>query len=379
VGRNEPGTHAASVVLELEKVGARITTDRCDVSCEQQVEGVFQRICDRGIPLRGVIHAAGLVDDGVLALQSWQQFEKVMAPKIAGAWNLHQKTLGCDLDFFVLYSTGASLLGSRGQSNYAAANAFLDALSHERKRKGLPSLSVNWGPWAESGMVSRLSPHDAERMKAEGVREISPQQGVLALERLLEGDSVQVAVLDFDWSKYLSHSRGASAQFSEMRRSIEDQHEMGPHANGGSIRAELASCHEGQQRNLLAAHIRRQALAMLGLGPDRAIDERQPLQEMGLDSLMAVELRNALAFSVGIPLPSTLLFDYPNVEALTSFIYQQLPQLLSASSNTQALNEPGSTPENTDVADELAKLSDQEAEALLLRELEVTGDGRHHG
>ena len=127
------------------------------------IAAALNRIAESMPPIRGIIHAAGILDDGVLAKQSWPRFESVMAPKVRGAWNLHRLTLPRNLDFMVYFSAAAAIIGSSGQGNYAAANAFLDALAHARKAMGLPALSINWGIWAEVGMASRLETRDAQR------------------------------------------------------------------------------------------------------------------------------------------------------------------------------------------------------------------------
>ena len=150
-GRSAPSEEARLAIGEMERAGARVLVVQADVSRREDVDRLLGQIDGTGVPLRGVIHAAGTFDDGVLLEQRWERFEKVMAAKVAGAWNLHQATRGIPLDFFVAYSSGASLLGSTGQGNYAAANSFLDGLAGYRQSLGLPGLAINWGPWAEVG------------------------------------------------------------------------------------------------------------------------------------------------------------------------------------------------------------------------------------
>ena len=149
LGRSDPGVEAGAVIAELEQGGARVLVARADVTHESELVRALKELQSELPPVCGVIHAAGMLDDGILMNQSWERFAPVLAPKVQGAWNLHRLTRDLPLDFFVLFSSAASLLGSPGQGNYAAANAFLDALAHHRRGLGLPALSINWGPWPD--------------------------------------------------------------------------------------------------------------------------------------------------------------------------------------------------------------------------------------
>ncbi len=153
-------------------------------------------------PLRGIFHLAGVLDDGVLREQTRERFDRVMAAKALGAWYLHELTRGQPLDLFVLFSSAAALLGSPGQGNYAAANAFLDALAHHRRWEKRPALSVNWGSWAEVGMAARLIETEGRRWSAAGIGWIEPDRGLHTLEHLISEDRVQAGVLPIDWAKF---------------------------------------------------------------------------------------------------------------------------------------------------------------------------------
>ncbi len=174
---------------------------QADVANVEQVATVLDKVSQTMPPLRGIVHAAGVLDDGLLVNQNADRFERVFSPKVQGAWNLHSLTHGTQLDFFVLYSAGASLLGSSGQSNYAAANAFLDALAHYRRIQGLPALSINWGAWASVGMAAALGEQHQQRLLAQGINSILPQQGTKILEQLIQQDATQTAVLPIHWAR----------------------------------------------------------------------------------------------------------------------------------------------------------------------------------
>src|SRR5262249_53889840 len=150
-------------------------------------------------PLRGIVHAAGVLDDGLLAQQTWDRFARVLAPKVAGGWNVHQLTRGVPLDFLVFCSSAASLLGSAGQAGYVTANPFLDALAHHRRARGLPATSVNWGPWADGGMAARMSDQQRQRLAAQGWQAMPADEATDALGRLLEAGTTQAGVLAMDW------------------------------------------------------------------------------------------------------------------------------------------------------------------------------------
>ena len=150
-------------------------------------------------PLKGIIHAAGVLDDGVITQQTWERFEQVLKAKVDGGWYLHQQTRDLSLDFFVMYSSAASILGSAGQSNYATANAFLDSLAQLRHSQGLPATSINWGPWAESGMAT--DPLVRSQLARQGVVPLKSETGLAGLERLLANQATQGMILEIDWDR----------------------------------------------------------------------------------------------------------------------------------------------------------------------------------
>ena len=199
VGRSAPSEQARARIREIEGAGAHVDVLSADVARPGEVAAVLADIDREGPPLRGIVHAAGVVDDAVLLQQDWPRFERVMAPKVEGAWNLHVLARTRPLDFFVLFSSVASLLGSAGQANYAAANAFLDALAHRRRAEGLRGLAVNWGPWAEVGMAARLGDADRRRLARSGLSPMPADRALDALGRALAANVAQAAILEMDW------------------------------------------------------------------------------------------------------------------------------------------------------------------------------------
>ncbi|MDP5336970.1 MAG: SDR family NAD(P)-dependent oxidoreductase [Nodularia sp. (in: cyanobacteria)] len=356
-------------LVQLEQSDVQIVIAQADVAQYQQLAEVLQTINQTLPPLRGIIHAAGVLDDGVLMQQNWNRFAQVMAPKIQGAWNLHDLTSDIPLDFFVLFSSAASLVGAGGQSNYAASNAFLDAIAHYRQFHGLPGLSINWGPWAEMGMAAR-GERSEQRWQSAGIGQINPQMGVQLLEQLLQKSPPQIGVLPIDWRQFLQAfpSNSMPQLFSQLALGVETH--VIPHQQSSTISQQLEQALPQQRENLLVEHLTNEIKQVLGLPASHVLKLRQGLFDMGMDSLMAVELKNRLQKNFKKVLPATLLFDYPSVEALTAYISQEVmgwfPEkspVGTVSINEQQLIDPELTELETVSEDELSSLlTDEMAE-----------------
>ena len=180
-GRSAASESAAAAIREMEAKGTRVVVARGDVSDRVHLAALFSQFGHSLPPLRGIVHSAGTLDDGVLAQQTWERFEKVMAPKVDGAWHLHTLSQDQPLDFFVLFSSAVSMLGSAGQANHVAACAFEDALAHYRHDLGLPALSINWGPWSDIGAATQTG--ISHRLRMKGFQPIEPRQGLRVLEQ----------------------------------------------------------------------------------------------------------------------------------------------------------------------------------------------------
>jgi myxalamid-type polyketide synthase MxaB len=354
-------------VEALKKINdAEIVLMCGDVSRREDVAKLLNEIRQNMPALRGIFHAAGVVADGVLAQQDWAHFTEVMNPKISGTWYLHELTQGMDLDFFVMYSSVASIFGSAGQGNYAAANSFLDAFAHYRRSKGLPALSVNWGSWKKLGMTARLDPRDQLRFEKQGIDGITPEEGMKALQTLLENNSAaQAAVLSIRWDAYL---RSTSSPFFadiagqyRVQRAVESKQESG-------FLQEFNSLPSARQQQMLRTFLRQQVHIVLGLDASETIDLNQPLRELGLDSLIAVELRNLLGSSLKADLPATLLFDYPTITALANHLFSEVLHKANGKQNEVAFKPATQMAASTEL--KIEDLSDADAEALLLAELE---------
>jgi NADPH:quinone reductase-like Zn-dependent oxidoreductase/NAD(P)-dependent dehydrogenase (short-subunit alcohol dehydrogenase family)/SAM-dependent methyltransferase len=370
LGRGGASREALEQIRSIEQLGASIQVVQGDVSRQADVQAVVDRIAGGPAPLRGVIHAAGTLDDGVLLQQTWKRFERVFAAKVSGAWNLHTATAGAPLDFFVLFSSVASLLGSAGQSNHAAANAFLDSLAFARRHSGLPALSINWGPWSEIGAAATARAI-VERVRLQGMGGIPTAAGLRVFGGLLRSDAVQAGVLPVDWGRFVApFAERVSPYFSAVvskRRGAPERSDAVAASSEQTLVLRALAAPANERRPLLIAHIRDQVRRALGFDARYTIDDRQPLSDIGLDSLMAVELRNMLGASLAVQrsLPATLLFDYPTIDTLAGYLMDALglaPRPAAPSTND----------ESTALAAEIEQLSDAEAELLLLEELAAT-------
>jgi myxalamid-type polyketide synthase MxaC len=310
---------------ELAELGANVEVVSLDASDAGGVARVISDLATRPAPLRGIIHSAGVVDDHLVTDLTWEQFTKVMAPKLQGAWNLHEASKSVPLDHFVLYSTMSAVVGNVGQSNYAAGNAFMDALCQQRSVHGLPALSVNWGPWAEVGMASRM---DAAALKAIPDKAmIFPAEGMQLLEQLMSGSPSKAQVV-VGAPTFLHTFASSSALMKDLVKELKPAASARkPTVSGGggsALQDSLQSAPESQRMDILVEFISGEVAKILALDGASDVDPKQPLTEMGLDSLMAVELRNALADAVATPLPATLLFDYPMVTAIAEFLMKEV-------------------------------------------------------
>jgi NADPH:quinone reductase-like Zn-dependent oxidoreductase/acyl carrier protein len=319
---NEAGAEAKVQLDRLRAFGASIQTFAVDTSDRSVLFAVINHLDATFPPLRGIVHAAGVLEDGLVVKQTWARFRTVYASKIDSAWNLHALTVGRPLDFFVLFSSGSSLIGSPGQSNYGAANAFLDALAHHRASNGLPSLSINWGPWAEVGLAASAT--RGGRLAFRGFRSIPRSAGIAALEWLLGTPARQVGVIPVDarlWRQFYPKA----AELSLIRDLIAYSEGPGNHGQvAGTFRKELEAMEPGPQRRAaLEAHLEEQVVRVLRIARTR-FDRTTPLKSLGFDSLMALELRNRLEVSLGARLSATMAWNYPTVADLAPFLAQNI-------------------------------------------------------
>lgn len=320
VGRREPSPDAADVLAALQMRGAHVLFLRADVSREDDVRQVMARIEPGLPPLRGLFHAAGVLDDRILVNQDWDSFRKVMAPKVLGAIHLHNLTADTELDFFVMFSSSASLLGFPGQGNYAAANSFLDSFAHYRQAQGKPAQSINWGPWDEVGMTVGLK----RQWITLGMSTIKTDQGLDTLGVLLREKAPQVAVLPMDWAQIARRFPTGEAPRLISGLTREFTATLEPTAEWTELGKRVVDAPPAERKPIVVQRLMEMGRVVLGLQGTQSLEAKAPLNELGFDSLMAVELANELGRSAGIPVAVTLLFDYPTFDALADHLLAEV-------------------------------------------------------
>jgi len=279
----------------------------------------------------------------------------VLRPKVAGAWVLHRLTRDLQLDFFVLFSSIASLWGSARAAHYAAANEFLDRLAHHRRALGLPGLSVNWGPWSGGGMATA---EEREWLQEIGIEALSPDEAMRALEVLLRSQATQVGVAKVDWSRFVPvfQARARRPFFEALDGHVERVTE----AHGSVFLAALEATPRTEQLALLSGHVGREIARVIGLDPARVPGPDQGFFDLGMDSLMAVELKKRLEQSLERPLSPTIVFDYPTIARLSRYLYGALG--LETAPRSEAVSQRS---DSQDEDSDLEQLSDEEADTLL--------------
>lgn len=303
---------AAEAVAVLERAGAHVRVVAGDVANLNDVRGCVDTAAHGLPPLRGVVHAAAVLDDALLASLTAEQLERVMAPKAAGAWNLHESTRELALDAFILFSSVSSMLGNPGQASYAAANAFLDTLALHRRAQGLPALTVDWGVLGETGMVAR-SQGLQEQLALHGMRALTNAQAFAALGHLLDLDAVLVGVVDADWSRWAATHPGAAGQpvlaalVAEAGETVQ--------SGDTDVGAFLGTLSAPERRQWLEEKILKIVADSMRL-PAEKIDPEEPIRNLGLDSLMSVELATLLQRRLGLPVPPMELMAGPSVQQL---------------------------------------------------------------
>jgi NAD(P)-dependent dehydrogenase (short-subunit alcohol dehydrogenase family)/acyl carrier protein len=380
VGRRGTTEEAAPIIAQLRAAGTTVLTEALDVSDETAVAALLLRLRGDGPPLRGVVHAAAAFENAAILNHDAAKCARVAAPKLGGAEALDRLTRPDPLDFLVLFSSIAGLLGAPGQANYAAANLALDLVAARRRRDGLTALAISWGAWSGTGIAA--SARTASWVADQGLAAMTQAQGLRALERLLTADIAALAVAPLDWPRFIERVHGGRTPdfLSEIVASADASGggaasaviEARRHA-AAPIRARLDAAPAAARRALLDVFVRERVGHALGTDPARAIDEHMPLGDLGLDSLLAIELRNTLSAALGRPLPATLLFDHPSIAQLTAALLIDELRI----SDSGSVPTPPATSQAPSIATQLvtsvAGLSDEEVELQLAARLRRRG------
>ncbi|MEV4483689.1 type I polyketide synthase [Micromonospora coxensis] len=319
-GADAPG--AADLVRELTDAGSRVTVAACDVADRAALAKLLDEV-PADVPLTAVVHAAGVLDDGVLDGLTADRIAGVLRPKVLGALHLHELTVGRELRAFVLFSAMAGQLGAAGQGSYAAANAYLDALAEQRCRQGLPATSIAWGPWAAGGMASADQAVE-ERRRRTGVDRLDTGAAFAALARSVARREPATLVAAVDWARYVPGF--VAVRPSPLLTGVpEAARAAAERADDAVTSAEnlatlLAGQSDAERRKTVLDLVRGQAAAVLGHASMDAVEPDRAFRELGFDSLTAVELRNRLSAATGVRLPATVVFDYPTAAGLAEYV-----------------------------------------------------------
>ncbi|MFE9181867.1 type I polyketide synthase [Micromonospora haikouensis] len=335
------GSDYAALVAELTGAGAQVSAVSVDVADAAQVAALVAGI-DPAHPLTAVVHCAGVLADSVVTSLSADDVAAVLRPKVDGAWALHEATAGLDLSAFVVFSSIAATLGSPGQGNYAAANAFLDALAQHRRAQGLPATSIGWGMWATGGMTAQLSADDRQRLGRLGMAGLTAAEGAALLDAATAGPRAAVVAARL-------RITGDAGQVPPIVRLLA---RTGGRRQAGAARAgagsgwseRLVGLSRDEARRLLVELVCGQAAAVLGHASAQAVAGGRAFKELGFDSLTSVELRNRLASATGLRLTATLVFDYPTPERLAEHLHEQLGHSAAPAATTRAVARDGDDP-----------------------------------
>ncbi len=361
-----------AAIRELEALGSCVHLASVDVADERQLSAFLDEFRAEGWPpIRGVVHTAGVLQDGLLVQLDAAALNTVLRPKVMGGWLLHRLLEDAPLDFFILFSSAGSLLGQPGQGNYAAANAFLDALAHRRRAQGQPALSINWGAWAELGFADTPGGRRlATRLARLGIRSIAPEQALEVLERLLRQGSAQVVAVPVNWRQYRQFYPAGSESplLSQLAREEADIPLQASHP--GEKRDALLAAEPGERHQLLQSYLSEQVARVLGLSASK-LDVQQPLSNLGLDSLMAVELKNRIAVDLGVNVPMVKFLEGLSVNQAATQVLDQLtaeastPSVPLALAVTPRQREQKNGSINEHLLANLDQLSDEEVDSLL--------------
>ena len=320
LGRSAPSAQAHAALEELRRGGAEVRVFSADVTDREQLRSVIETMQRELGPLRGVVHAAMVLDDAPMERLTEERMWTAMAPKVLGAWHLHALTAELPLDFFVLFSSIAATVGNPGQANYVAGNAFLDALAYYRRARGLPALTINWGALGDVGHVAR-SPETAEKLERLGLPAMPLSDTLDALDELMSSDAVQVAVAQVDWKVLLRSTGGRiPARYAGL---VGDTRSEEGRAGATSGARDLLDADDAELPSLLVGYIRDVVARAMRTSPAR-IDSQQSLVNLGLDSLIAMDMRNRIHADLGLNVPLAKLMESGSLSTFVAFVAEQL-------------------------------------------------------
>jgi NADPH:quinone reductase-like Zn-dependent oxidoreductase/acyl carrier protein len=358
LGRSAPALAAAAVVEDLRRQEVDVRFVAANVADAAGLASALRTVRDTMPPLLGVVHAAGTLADATIDQMDGARLRAALAPKVAGAWNIHRATLDDPLELFVLFSSAAAVLGLAGQANYAAGNAFLDALAHQRRLAGRPATSVAWGPWSDVGLAAAAA-NRGDRLAGRGLEGLVEDEALDALEWLVAQDRATAAVMRFDASAWLASDPSATAMVGDLVTEA-----PAPAGTRTGWRERLLALPPGPRRRVaLEDALCVELAAVLRIPADR-IDRHLPLKALGLDSLMALELRNRLEPATGLDLPATVVWNHPTVVLLAAHLSGRMAVALEATDEAVDPDAAAAPAEPGPTQAELEALLDEELAAV---------------
>jgi len=350
-------------VKDLEKLrsqGVNVNVFKADITEKNELSKIIDEISNSGYPLKGIIQSAGVLEDGVISNQTGEKFEKVFNPKIRGTLNLSELTENIKLDFFIMFSSIASVLGSAGQSNHSAANAFLDLFAYYRRSKGLPALSINWGVWSDIGSAANIGADKQEKIP--GLKVITPEAGIKLFDKIFRKDFTNAGAFGMDWEKFgdKNYSRQLSNFISDLIQEdkTEDIEIKSTRSGKVNISEELKNSGETEHKEILSKYFQKLISGILGL-KTTDLDPEVPLNSIGLDSLMAIELKNRVNIELGVDLNLVKYMESTNILSLAD----ELKKILSETKNTEHIK-------IGDLKFHVAKISEEEKARNLLEDID---------
>ena len=368
LSRRNPDSDTQARIEQFRSQCVDVICVQADITRQQDVDSVFNQIAQLGGDLKGIIHAAGVLRDARIDNLNADTFQHVLSAKVQGAWLLHEVSKQLQLDFFVLFSSAASVLGSMGQAPYAAANAAMDSFAHFRQALGLPSLTINWGAWAEIGMAAELDQIHRQRMQDNGIIPLKPHSALELMNRCIAGNSAQQILMTINWPQFTKTFSFAPTysfwQSMKTEQLISSGVENSSKAN--TIAKQLAELSVEDAKVWCQSQIEQALKQVLCLDDNKAIDQYQGFFDMGLDSMTIVELREKLEQRIANSLPATVLFDYSNVSEVSQYLLEKFWE----TSQQREIQDNKSPSANANIEDlteqELDQLINEKFESLLV-------------
>ena len=337
LSRRGPSREIEQTIKGLAENGLTAAAIQGDVADMDSLRTAIEQLPTDFPPLRGIFHAAGVLADGMMFDMELEQLRTPLASKIAGTWNLHQLSHDVPLDIFVMFSSVAAVLGSPGQSNYAAGNAFLDGMAAYRRSRGLTATSINWGPWADSGMAAEAGRD--QQLSGRGMQLLPADEALDMLGHLIRSDSPRTVVASVSWADLL---RAMGNHVPPLLRTLAADVELGTSDDSAEdkvLRRELLEMNIDQRRVCLVEFFTGELARIMGMEP-ADIDTVQPLNAMGMDSLMAIELKNKIERRLQVNLPMSAFLHEPSVSSLAEFLAEDYGKQASSASQEQSTVEP---------------------------------------